>query len=231
MATLSTIVTNILTKLEEEAGSQEWWIATEITGWFNDLYIDICREGDFNRTRDISTGSVAEQSEYNLPVNALQVLGMTYNGKPIYPTTIKELNAHDRNWRSRGSGTPIWYYFEEGKEYTEVSLFPKPDTSEVEIGFDVAILVTALDNLAEPIKPFEDGLIIRDGVISIALAKEGEGQNIERSNYYWSLFAGKLTTATKRPKMSERVHVLRSIEDGGIKGLNLGDHYEPYVFS
>jgi len=235
MATLASISAGILTKLEQEAGSQEWWTSSEVKEYFNDLYVDICREGNFKGSRDVTTLSVANQAEYDLPDNTISVTGVTYNGKPIYPTTITELNAYSQTWRSRGSGTPKWYYFEEGNRYTQVSLFPKPDTTDYEIGLSVILLPTVLSDEEEPIEPFRDGLIIRDGVISLALAKEGEGQNLERSEFYWQLFSGKLSTIIKKPEMPERVHVLRSIEDGGIgsqmiRGLNLGDHYPLYRF-
>lgn len=231
MTTLANIATNILTVLEREVGSQEWWDSAEISGLFNNLYADICREGNFNKTRDVTADSVAGTAEYALPSNTIEVLGMTYDGKPIYPTTIIELNASDENWRSRGNGVSKWYYFESGEQYTYRRLFPIPDTTGTEIGFEVAKLITALASTEEPIEPFADGLIIGDGVISIALAKEGEGQNIERSEYFWQLFAQKMATVIKRPTAQSRHHVLRSIEDTGLRqGLNLGDHYEPYRF-
>ena len=181
MTTLADITLEIFEKLKQEAGNQTWWTSSEIKTWYNEIYIDICREGGFKRTRDVTTDSVEDQVAYSVPDDTITILGMTYDGKHIHPTTLAELNAHDKNWRSRGSGEPYWYYYEDGGRYIEISLFPKPDADGVEIGFNVELLPTALEDVQEPIRPFRDGLIIRDAVMSLALAKEGEGQNIERS--------------------------------------------------
>jgi len=230
MTTLSNISIGILTKLEEEAGSNDYWTSTEVKSWFNDLYTDICRENNVIAQRTITTDSVADQQDYSLTSGHLSLLGVTYNGKPLHPTTLSELDAYSETWRGRGSGTPKWYFFEEGQQYTYVSLFPKPDTDSVEIGLTESYLPSTLGDDDEPAEPFKDGLIIRDGVLSLALAKEGEGQNIERSEFYWDMFAIKLRRAIVRQPAPKRVHVLRSIEDVGAGGLNLGEHYPPYSF-
>ena len=230
MTTLANITIALLTKLEEEAGTNDFWTATEVKSFFNDLYLDICRENNIIAQRTITTDSVEGQQDYSLVSGHLSLLGVTYDGKPIHPTTISELNAYSSTWRSGGNGVPKWYFFEEGQQYTYVSLFPKPDTDSVEIGLTESYLPDVLGDSDEPAEPFKDGLIIRDGVLSLALAKEGEGQNIERSEFYWNMFSIKLRRVIVRQPVPERVHVLRGIEDVGIKGFNLGDNYPPYTF-
>ena len=231
MATLDTISTSILTKLEQEAGRSVWWTTTEVKSWFNDLYIDICRESGMNRSRNTSTVSVAEQVAYAVPTNTIAILGITYDSKPIRPTTIQELNAHDENWRTQTSNTPLWYYYEDGDRFVQISLYPKPSTAGDTIAMSVETYPSALSDIEEPIEPFKDGLIINDGVVSLALAKEGEGQSLERSNYYWSMFAAKLGGVVKKERLPDRVHRMGSIEDGRRAGLELGSNYEPYVFN
>ena len=119
MTTLANITTDILDRLEDETGSQDWWTTAEIKGYFNDLYVDILREGGFLRTRDITVVSVVDQQDYDYPsaYNVVSLLSMTYDGKPIYPTTLEELGAYSRTWRAQNSGTPVWYFFEEGREF------------------------------------------------------------------------------------------------------------------
>ena len=228
MTILSSISTAMLTKLAEEAGTNDFWTATELKSWFNDLYLDICREHQIVAARTTTTDSEDGVQNYALTSGHLQLHGVTYDGEPLTPTTIIELNAWDRNWRSGSEGTPRHYFFEEGLRYSYVSLFPTPGTDGVEVGLAESYIPDTLDDDDEPAEPFADGLIIRDGVLSLALAKEGEGQNIERSEFYWTMFATKLRGILIKPSTPEKVHRLRSIEDAGVGGLNLGEHYPSY---
>lgn len=230
MATLNEITTRILNKLEYESGSQEWWLDTEVKSDINDLYKTICKEGEFLKTRDTSVVSVTDQKDYDYPsaYSVITLLGVDYNNKPIHPTTLKELNAYSRTWRDRGSGTPIWYYFEDGQEFAGPSLFPKPGTDALIIAMRFSYQAATLEDLDEPEQLFKDGLTLGNGVLSIELAKEGEGQNIERSEYYWQQFISDLAFPAKKTKIPERIHVLRSVEDVGIGGFNLGEHYPLY---
>ena len=235
MATLTEIYTKILESLEREAGSSDFWISDEIKDYINDLYINTCRYSRILRTRDVSTVSVADQPNYNLPNKCLQVFSMTYDGEPIFPTTIAELNAYSFTWRTANSSTPLWWYFEIGKEYTEINLYPTPQNSGEEIGFDHAYLPDSLGDTDEPEEPFRDGLILEAGVMSVSLAKEGAGQNIDRSEFYWNKFLAFINNALSMYKKPDRVHVLRSIEDGGLaRGINRGprlpSNYPPYKF-
>jgi len=232
MTTLANIGISILADLEREAGVSDYWDATEVKGLFNELYIEVCKYLDFLRTRDTTKDSADGVKDYDYPIDGVvSLLGMSYNGKPIYPTTITELNAYSRTWRAEGDSTPTWYYFEDGREYIGPSLHPTPDTDSLEIAMRLSYYPTALEDTDEPIEPFKDGILLKSGVLSVCLAKEGEGQNLERSNYYWQLFEFKLGSIKKKQPIPERTHVLRSIEDGGIRGLNLGIHYPPYTFN
>jgi len=222
MATLAEIRTNILIKLKQEIGTSDWWSEDEIEQWTNDLYIDTSRDGRLLKKRDILTLSIKDQATYSLPTGTIILISMTYDQEPIYPTTIEELNAYSRSWRSEGPGIPCWFYYERGNRYTEVSLHQTPSTSGLEIGFDVIYKPNKLEISESPEEPFTDGLLLKDGVVSMALAKEGGGQNLDRSDYYWRQFYTKLTALLKEPKISGRTHVMRSIEDLGIRGIDQG---------
>ena len=106
MTILSSISTAMLTKLAEEAGTNDFWTGTELKSWFNDLYLDICREHQIVAARTTTTDSEDGVQNYALTSGHLQLHGVTYDGEPLTPTTIIELNAWDRNWRSGSEGTP-----------------------------------------------------------------------------------------------------------------------------
>lgn len=237
MATLAEITISILKKLEYESGSQSWWTDTEIKSDVNDLYKTICKEGEILKTRDTTTVTVADQQDYTYSstYTVISLIGVDYDNKPIFPTTIEELQSYSITWRDQGSSIPVWYFFEDGNEFTGPSLFPKPATADVELAMRFSYEATTLGSSDSPEQLFKDGLILEKGVLSIELAKEGEGQNIERAEYYWQQFVTDLSFPAKKSKMPGRVHVRRSIEDVGLvrgigRGPRLPDNYPPYQF-
>ena len=218
MATLSEIAISVQTKLEYEAGSNDYWELDEIKTDINDLYKTICRETEILKTRDMSVLSVVDQQDYEYPLsyNIISLLGVDYDNKPIYPVTLEELYAFSRTWRDDNSGTPSWYFFEEGQEFSAVSLYPTPDTKDNVIAMRFSYQATTLEDTSEPEQLFKDGLVLENGTLSLELGKEGEGQNLERSEFYWNRFISDLSAFAKKPKMKERVHVFRSVEDVGL---------------
>ena len=135
MATLSEITIKILNKLEYESGSSQWWTDIEIKSDINDLYKTICKEGEILKTRDTTTVTIKDQKDYTYPTayNIISLLGVDYDNKPLFPTTIEELQSYSITWRDQGSSIPAWYFFEDGNEFTGPSLFPMPATADVEI--------------------------------------------------------------------------------------------------
>ena len=237
MATLAAIAVNVLEKLEFESGSSEWWTDTEVKADINDLYRTICKEGEILKTRDSSVVTVEDQQDYDYPsaYEVISLIGLDYDGKPLFPSTIEELQAYSRTWRSMGSSVPAWYFFEDGNEFTGPSLFPKPATADLELGMRFSYQASVLEDADEPEQLFKNGLILEKGVISIELAKEGEGQNIERAEWYWQQFITEISFPAKKSKLPGRFHVLRSIEDGSIvqglgRGPRLPSAYPEYRF-
>lgn len=236
MSTLSTISTSILTKLEDEVGSDEWWTSTEIKQWINDLYRSIGLSFDgFFRSRDETTKSVAEQVAYTIPTisgveNIIKIISIDYDDKVLEPTTPDYLNKTWYKWRDEGSGTPIYYYQEYGEELQKISLLPKPSEDDDVIGIDCWVIPDELGDSGSPLEPLTNGLILTDGVLSMALAKAGGGRDLDRSDYYWAQFVNKVGILTGRQN-PKKTRGLRGIgEEPTITGLRLGDHYPRYHF-
>ena len=233
--TLSEISTKVLTKLEEEAGSSDWWTATEIKQWANDLYRETAEELLVCKERDVSQDSVDGTMAYTLPVptgyeRVLALLGVSYDKKVLPPTSVEELDATVYRWRNQDAGTPREYFYDLGEELTGVSFFPKPGADGDELGYDLVLLPDELGDDESPKSPFTSGFLLVNGVLAVALAKAGGGRDLDRSEHYWRQYVSGLAsfTKSKHPRKSLQ---LGSVESVSIKGsLRLGDHYPPYSF-
>jgi hypothetical protein len=231
MATLVQEAESILSKLDEETGTDAYWTESEIKSWYNDLYVDTARQGKFVRKSE-TQDSVAEQDDYELPDKTLEILGIVYDSIPIYPTSIQELNSYLYTWRSESSGTPDWYYQIDGEKYTKVRLWKIPSEASKEIEITVAYIPERLTDGEEPEMPFNNSKALFYGVMAIALWKAGPGQDTERGNYYWQLFENSLNNLVKETKtdFKDKTHVFRSIHDVSIRqpGPGLPSNYPAY---
>jgi len=142
---------------------------------------------------------------------------------------VAELNNNVYKWRSLGNGTPIAWYFEYGDENIAISFVQPPGEVDVEIAVEFIYIPDEPDDDDEISEPFKDGLILLDGVMSVALAKAGGGRDLDRSDWYFGNFAAK-ASAFNRHKVN-KTHVLGSIDDGQqIKTFRLGSNYPTYTF-
>ena len=236
MSTLSTISTSILTRLEVEVGSDEWWSSTETKQWLNDLYRSFGLSFDgFFKSRDETTVTVADQVAYDFPTitgvdNIIKIISVDCDDEVLEPTTPDYLNKTWYKWRDEGSGTSRFYYQEYGEELQKLSLFPKPSTADLVVGIDCWVIPDELGDDDSPLEPLTNGLILMDGVLSMALAKAGGGRDLDRSDYYWAQFVSKvgILTGLQNPKKTRGLRGMG--EAPTITGLRLGEHYPPYHF-
>jgi len=233
--TLAEISTKVMTKLEEEVGSSEWWTTTEIRQWINDLYRETAEELKVCKERDVSMVTVAEQMSYTLPVptgyeRILSLLGITYDKRQLSSTSVQVLDSTYFKWRNRGSGVPQEYFYDLGEEFTGVSLFPKPGTADMELGFDLILLPNEMGESDSPAEPFTSGFLLMNGTLAIALAKAGGGRDLDRSEHYWTQYIGGFAPffKTKQPR---KIRGFKSIEEVQMtRGVRLPDHYPEYHF-
>ena len=233
--TLSEIHAKLVAKLEEEAGSSDWWTSTELKQWVNDLYRETAEELQVCKARDTDEVTVAEQVSYTLPVptgyeRIIALLGVTYDKIKIDPISVDTLDNTIYRWRNQDSGIPREYYYELGEDLVSISLFPKPATADVELGFDLILLPDEMENDSSPAEPFTNGFLLINGVLAIALAKAGGGRDLDRSEHYWLQYITGLQKFAKS-KHPRKITQLGSIESVSMVGnVRLGDHYPPYRF-
>lgn len=230
---LSDLTTKILARLAYEAGSSSWWTSTEIDSYVNDLYSQIALETELIKKRTAAIVTVATQAEYDIPKTSevrtvKAVLNIDFDGDPLDPLTIIELNQNISKWRELADGTPFGWFFERGNENVTFTVVPPTVTKDLEMFVDMSYIPADLGQSATPAEPFADGIILFDGVMSIALGKAGGGRDLDRSDWYWLQFINKIPSITK-PKLN-RTHAMKSIDEGSnVRSFNLGEHYPRYT--
>lgn len=230
------IVTKITEILTREAGTSDWWGATEIGQVANDVYRELASTLELCKNRDATLDSVDGTKEYTIALpsgveRVISVLDVTYDGKPLTPVNIFELNNKWWDWRNASEGTPECWFFEFGSENTKISLQRTPGESGKEIAVEMIIFPNELATGESPLWPFTDGAIIIDGAVSYLLAKAGGGRDLDRADFYWAEMMSKITVLQTRPLQKTKVRRLRSIEDTPMSGtFSLGSKYPPYRF-
>lgn len=229
--TLSNVIDDILEKLHEESGFETYWNRTEILSWWNDLYIETGRRGKFFG-RVTTFISEADVDYYSLEEGTIEVYKVLYDNEPLYPTTMEELDENDRRWRERDSSTPTHWYIRKDERYSKIRLFPTPPDNEITINVYNYYIPEALrDNENDyPQMPFQKNKVLNYGVLAQALWQAGPGRDLERGNYYWSMFEGALNQMYDETRdRVDRRHVLRSIhESNDAVGPRLPSNYPPY---
>lgn len=223
---LSAITTKVLTKLAQEAGSDDWWSSTEIDQYINDLYRETAIDAKICKKRDETSVTVAETQTYAIPTisgyeRVISVLNVDYDNIPLVPTTPMELDAKWYQWREATSGIPEHYFFDYGSENTTVSLMRKPAAASKQVGFDLIMLPNELTASDTPKWPFADGFLLVDGTMSIALAKAGGGRDLDRSDWYWNKFVTNIRNI-QRELYPRKQYQLRSIDEISLK-VGLGN--------
>jgi len=230
--TLDEITTKIISRLAYEAGSSSWWTSTEIDSYVNSLYSEIALDTDLIKKRSEAILTIASTANYDIPKTAevrtvKGVLGIEYNGEPLDYLTINELDSNIFKWRSLAAGTPFGWYYERGSENKTFYTVPKVATADIEMYVDMTYIPVDLTSISSPVEPFTDGIVLFDGVMSIALGKSGGGRDLDRSDWYWLQFVSKLPSITKI-KVSKQ-HSMKSIDEGdNRRGFRLGEHYPFY---
>ena len=234
--TLDEISVKVLSSLEKAVGSSDWWTSTQIKEWTNDLYKEIASITGVIKKRTTDTVSVAEQADYEPDVpagydNVIGILAATYDGKDLEEKDVELLDETFHKWREDTSGTPQYWYFEDGNFPTTVSLYKVPSTADLEIGITLILIPSTMIDGGSPLAPFEDGLLLIDGVCSVALQVAGGGRDLDMADYFWGKFQEKLNIIIKGQKQKRRYRRLRmSGEGSGPVGPSFGSNYPSNLF-
>jgi hypothetical protein len=228
----------LIGKLADEAGTSSWWTATQVKSWINELYRDVAVDFDCLSVRDdTTTSTVISTARYLIPkptgVGTIKGLiscdyDVTVHGKLDF-YTVDQLDVINPRWRGLGDGTPWGAFYEHGDENLAVSLVPAPSAVKT-LGFDYYFVPSTLTDDQEPYEPFKDGIILKDGVMSMALAMPGGGRDLDRSEYYFEMFISRFSVFSKHKSPVTRG--LKSMDEVGFSGgrVRLPSNYPSYNF-
>lgn len=134
-------------------------------------------------------GVSGDVAEYALPDEstgrAYAIIEVLYDDDPLPFFSLAALYSHDPNWRTRGSGTPQWYYL---RGMSGIGLYPTPASG------DPDILTVTYRAVPPVVTEDEDQYYVpqgcEDGIIDYcklhASLKDAFGEGRERIAYYRS---------------------------------------------
>jgi hypothetical protein len=227
----------VMDKLTEEAGTNKWWTLAQVKTHVNEVYQDTALTLECVGKRDETTTTVVGTARYVIPIvtgieTILRLKKVAYdeafNGALDFYTE-GQLDDVDMRWRGLSNATPWGAYFAKGDENIAVTLVPPPSDAKI-LAFEFRFLPSELGDNDEPVPPFKDGFILKDGAMSMALALPGGGRDLDRADYYFNKFMSNFGNLTKH--VSPITRGLRSIEESVTRtgGVRLPSNYPRYSF-
>lgn len=101
--------------------------AAQLGTYFDDVMEELCKLPNCPFINTYNETSVAVQSAYSFPTNAVRILAIHYVEIPLSYSSIAGLEAYNYAWRAL-TGDPAFYTFEDVTTRT-YTLVPQPDTS------------------------------------------------------------------------------------------------------
>jgi len=182
MTTVASLCARIAYDLQEDPSSfpvsSSYWTTDEVISYIN------YAEADFSRRTGISKGVaslVVNTMLVDLPDDAVNVERASFNGRRLRRASSWDLERQDANWRSR-TGRPKLYKEDRlTPGYMELDVTPSSE----------GVCSVIYDSMPQAHTALTDSLSIPDPwlpyiaweVISLALAKDGDHQDVERSQY------------------------------------------------
>jgi hypothetical protein len=120
---------------------------------------------------------------YDRPANTMDIDRISFNGKPLRRQTSWDLERENRNWRATPNGSPS-YWHEDHLANSQFELDKRPAAG--------GIIRVIADYLPDPYTSISTGNIhlkdswepyLRWKVLSQALARDGDNQDLGRSRY------------------------------------------------
>lgn len=180
---ITDFLTRIATDLNEEDNDfpSLAWTRTEMLAYLNNAERDFLRLTGMVQT-DVNVSADGSTILFNRPDNTMDLNRVSFNGKNLRRQTSNDFMMEDRNWRNNAVGKPS-YWHEDHLAVTQFELNKIPAA-----GGTIRIFADYLYD--EYASVFED-LHLRDiwepylrwKVLSLALAKDGENQDLGRSSY------------------------------------------------
>ena len=191
------------------------WSEAELLVNLYQVQLHLARRTQCIETR-YSTTSVASQSEYSKPTNAIEVWRVTYAGAKLQKISFRELDILSPNDTSTSTGTPSYYWY-----YDQVlGLHPTPSTTGDTIqvySFDEPSIPTISSTLEVPTQ-YHDVLVC--GLTYEMVAKEVGHPNTIYWQNRWLSGVAEVEAHVQKKRRSDRFSVVATEENA--LSTNLG---------
>ncbi len=182
LATLAEITTSVRYQINE--ATESFWSDIEIATYINEAQEIIATETKCLSkyyTRVLEAADIHNDREIRLSSDfiALDEGGVTYAGKSLDQTSLKELDEHYRGWRDT-AGTPTRFYFR--SDY--IGFFPKPSAGDTVAYYGIE-RATELSGTTVPLssdyRTVSFRRYMRDYAIAMCWYKKGEDTKGDRA--------------------------------------------------
>ena len=181
-ATVDQMLSKIALDLQEtdNSFSSGLWTRSEMYGYINYAIYSFLNDTGIIISDNTITASIGVRS-YTRPDNSADIDRIGFDGKRVRRISLFDLASKNPSWRST-NGIPQFYY-EDAAEITEFD-FDKLPTKAGTIRIFADLLPVEVDDLADVIEiPDCWEPYIRWEVISFALQKDGESQDLPRADW------------------------------------------------
>lgn len=158
------------------------WSRTEMLGYLNYAESNFLQDTGIWQT-DVSIVAAAGASIlFDRPVNTMDINRMGFNGRHLHRQAVVNFELEDRNWRLHAVGMPDYYHED---------LLPNSKFELNKIPAAGGTIRIFADYLPDPYATVYEDINLKDcweqylrwKVLSLALAKDCEDQDLGRSNY------------------------------------------------
>lgn len=181
---ISEVMTRIARDLHETSNdfASGAWSRVEMVGYLNDAELDFLRLTGIWQT-DVSVAAAAGSGIlFDRPANTMDINRVGFDGKHLHRQSSINFELEDRDWRSHSAGKPD-YWHEDNLPNTKFELNKIPT-----YGGTLRIFA---DYRPDPYLSIYEDLHLKDSwepylrwkVLSLALAKDCEDQDLGRSRY------------------------------------------------
>lgn len=184
------------------------WTRSEMLGYLNYAESNFLQSTGIWQT-DVSIVAAAGASIlFDRPLNTMDINRMGFNGRHLHRQAVINFELEDRDWRSHAVGMP---------EYYHEDLLPNSKFELNKIPAAGGTIRIFADYLPDPYLTVDENLHVKDSweqylrwkVLSLALAKDCEDQDLGRSNYANQRYAVGVMLARR---------LLKGVAETGLRG-------------
>lgn len=183
------------------------WTVSEMLGYLNYAEKKFLERTGILKSDDTITAD-GSAIVFNRPNNTIDIDRISFYGKPLRRQTLFDLELEDRSWRSKTTGKPS-YWHEDNLPNSQFEINKIPAAGGNLRIFSDYIPDEYTDTSGDIHLTDEWEQYLRWKVISLALGKDGDNQDVGRSDYADQRFRLGITLARRLMKGMAEVNLRR----------------------